>query len=132
MDLLYPEHCKASHLNVTECSTPSFQKHPFLGIQHLLTPYSASKRAGLDRTAAHRSHGMGYDILQQTKPQTLAHALADSPAGLLAWIHEKLHDWVDDYLWTDDKILTWSIYWFSTAGVAASLRKYYESFHNSE
>lgn len=32
--------------------------------------------------------------------------------------------------WTDDEILTWvSIYWFATAGPAASVRIYYEATH---
>lgn len=56
--------------------------------------------------------------------------MADSPVALLAWIYEKLHDWTDDYPWTDDEVLTWiSIYWFSTAGPAASARIYYEATH---
>jgi len=37
-----------------------------------------------------------------------------------------------DYPWTDDDLLTWiSIYHFSTAGPAASLRIYYEAVHSS-
>lgn len=49
----------------------------------------------------------------------------------LAWIYEKLHDWTDSYPWTDDDVCTWvSIYWFSTAGPAASLRIYYETINN--
>ncbi|MCJ1381236.1 hypothetical protein MMC17_004345 [Xylographa soralifera] len=130
MGLLYPNQCKVSHLNVAEASAPSFSNHPILAFEHLLTPYSPHERAGLERTAHHRKTGMGYDILQQTKPQTIAYALADSPVALLAWISEKLHEWTDDYPWTDDEILTWvSIYWHSTAGPAASLRIYYESNH---
>ncbi|MCJ1394789.1 hypothetical protein MMC18_007669 [Xylographa bjoerkii] len=130
MGLLYPDHCKVSHLNVTEGSAPSFSKHPILALEHLLTPYSKHERAGLERTAYHRKNGTGYDMLQQTKPQTIAYALADSPVALLAWIYEKLHEWTDEYPWTDDEILTWvSIYWHSTAGPAASLRIYYESNH---
>lgn len=67
-----------------------------------------------------------------TKPQTVGYALADSPVALLAWIYEKLHDWTDSYPWTDDEILTWiSIYWFSQAGAAASLRIYFEATHTS-
>lgn len=72
-------------------------------------------------------------MLQATKPQTLGYALHDSPIALLAWIYEKLHDWTDEYPWTDDEILTWvSIYYFSTAGPAASARIYYEATHTSE
>ncbi len=33
----------------------------------------------------------GYQQIQGTKPQTLAFALTDSPAGLAAWIAEKFH-----------------------------------------
>jgi len=63
-----------------------------------------------------------------TKPQTFGYFLADSPVGLLAWMYEKLHDWSDEYHWTDDEICTRvSIYWFSKAGPAASARLYYES-----
>ena len=132
MGLLYPDHCKVSHLNVTEACAPSFSKHPILALEHLLVSYSAHERAGLERTAHHRQTGMGYDILQQTKPQTIAYALADSPIALLAWMYEKLHEWTDDYHWTDDEILTWvSIYWHSIAGPAASLRIYYESNHST-
>jgi hypothetical protein len=70
--------------------------------------------------------------LSGTKPQTVGYALADSPVALLAWIYEKLHDWTDSYPWTDDEILTWvSIYWFSRAGPAASIRIYYEATHTS-
>lgn len=37
-----------------------------------------------------------------------------------------MHDWTDSYPWTDDEILTWiSIYYFSRAGPAASVRIYY-------
>jgi hypothetical protein len=73
---------------------------------------------------------MGYNILQRTKPQTLGYGLASSPVFVLAWIYEKLHDWTDAYPWTDDEICTWiSIYWFSTAGPAASVRIYYETRH---
>ena len=38
----------------------------------------------------------GYQSIQGTKPQTLAFALTDSPAGLAAWIAEKFHTWSDN------------------------------------
>lgn len=133
MGLLWPESCKASHLNYTECFPPSPWKQPLLWLHDKITPYSAHERAGLKRTADHEKNGKGYDIEQQTKPQTISCALADSPAALLAWIYEKLHEWTDAYPWTDDEILTWvSIYWFSTAGPAASTRIYYEATHARE
>ena len=37
----------------------------------------------------------GYQWIQGTRPQTLAFALTDSPAGLAAWIVEKFRAWSD-------------------------------------
>ena len=37
----------------------------------------------------------GYGILQETRPDTLAAALSDSPSGLAAWIIEKYQRWSD-------------------------------------
>ena len=74
----------------------------------------------------------GYNLIQSTKPQTVAYALHDSPVALLSWIYEKLHDWSDAYPWTDDEILTWiSIYQFSRAGPGAAHRIYYETMHTT-
>jgi hypothetical protein len=36
-----------------------------------------------------------YAAIQSTKPQNLAHALNDSPAGLAGWIVEKFRSWSD-------------------------------------
>ena len=49
------------------------------------------------------SRGLGYLRQAQTRPQTLGYSLADSPAGLLAWIYEKLAHWSDEYPWSDDE-----------------------------
>lgn len=128
MGLLYPDHVRASHINYMHSNPPGWTTNPLLAIEHAVTPYTAADHAGRKRTEQHQQNGRGYSVLQSTKPQTLGYALADSPVGLLAWIYEKLHEWTDNYPWTEDEILTWiSIYWFSTAGPAASLRIYYES-----
>ena len=95
-----------------------------------MKPYNQREKDGFERSKWFLNEGTGYRLTQSTKPQTLGYGLADSPVGLLAWIYEKLHDWTDEYPWTDDEILTWiSIYWFSRAGPAASLRIYYEATH---
>jgi hypothetical protein len=127
---LYPEHCKASHINMVLAKPPRFTQNPWLALQHALIPYSERETKGLERSAWFERSGFGYNTLQSTKPQTIGTALEDSPVALLSWIYEKLHDWTDSYPWTDDEILTWvSIYWFSTAGPAASVRIYYETMH---
>ena len=75
-----------------------------------------------------RAMALRYPSHTKALPQTLGYALNDSPVGLLAWVYDKLHRWTDGYGWTDNEILEWvSIYLFSKAGPAASLRIYRES-----
>lgn len=132
MGLLYPSHCVASHLNfIRVTKPPSLRASPLLYLQHSVMPYTAQEKAGLDRTRWFHSEGFGYNLEQSTKPATIGFALRDSPVALLAWIYEKLHDWTDEYPWTDDEVLEWiSIYHFSTAGPEASVRIYYETMHS--
>jgi pimeloyl-ACP methyl ester carboxylesterase len=76
----------------------------------------------------------GYSRQQSTRPQSLAYALNDSPAGLAGWIVEKFRAWSDcagdvERRFTKDQLLTnISIYWF-TATIGSSMRMYYESAH---
>lgn len=129
--LLYPEHCLASHVNFLTVR-PSLLGALWVGVRHALGWNSAPERAGLARSKHHLLEGAGYSLQQSTRPATLGFALADSPVALLAWIYEKLHHWTDDYPWTDDEVLAWvSIYYFSAAGPAASLRIYYEVGHGA-
>lgn len=130
MAMHYPTHCKATHVNFDQGDAPSWLEFPALALQHAITPYTEQEKKGFERTKWFLEEGSAYRALQGTKPQTLGYSHADSPVGLLAWIYEKLHDWSDSYPWTDDEVCTWvSIYWFSTAGPAASLRIYYEATH---
>jgi pimeloyl-ACP methyl ester carboxylesterase len=58
-------------------------------------PVAAEGQAFLDRQQRWRDAEGGYAHLQATRPQTLAAGLADSPAGLAAWITEKFRAWSD-------------------------------------
>jgi pimeloyl-ACP methyl ester carboxylesterase len=76
----------------------------------------------------------GYAELQATRPQTLAYALTDSPAGQLAWIAEKFREWTDsagrpeDAVSRDQLLTNVMLYWLTgTAG--SSARIYYERAH---
>lgn len=131
MAAMYPKHLKAQHLNMMlAVKPPTLTQAPIQNLKHRFSSYNASEIAGFERSQWFIEEGSGYNREQSTKPQTLGYALADSPVALLAWIYEKLHDWTDNYAWTDDEILTWvSLYWFSTAGPAASTRIYYEATH---
>ncbi|KAF8627375.1 hypothetical protein AX17_006190 [Amanita inopinata Kibby_2008] len=118
---------KAWHTNFPVARPPRLITHPFLFLSYLISKFNPTEKAGFERTSWFRKHGQGYFAEQSTQPQTLGYSLADSPIGLLAWIYEKLANWTDNYKWDDDEVLTWiSIYWFSRAGPAASLRIYYE------
>ena len=74
----------------------------------------------------------GYAMIQATKPQTLAYALNDSPAGLAARILEKFRSWSDcdgsvEKRFTKDELLTnITLYWV-TETVNAASRLYYEA-----
>lgn len=130
--LLYPDFCLASHINMVRAYPPGWSSNPLLALQHAVTPYTEDEQQGRERSEWFANEGSGYRSIQSTKPQTVGYALTDSPVALLAWIYEKLHDWTDNYPWTDDEILTWiSIYWFSKGGPAASLRIYYEAIHTN-
>ena len=72
-----------------------------------------------------------YALMQATKPHTLAAALGDSPAGLAAWIVEKLRSWSDcggdvESVFPRDDLLTWvTVYWV-TRTIGSSFSPYVE------
>ncbi|TFK40468.1 Alpha/Beta hydrolase protein [Crucibulum laeve] len=121
------EHSNAWHTNAPMAPPPHPISRPLLFLNHLIFGYTPKEKAGFERSLWFRNKGNGYYHEQSTQPQTLGYGLTDSPVGLLAWIYEKLVNWTDDYPWDDDEVLTWiSIYWFSRAGPAASVRIYFE------
>ncbi len=81
----------------------------------------------MDRYAAEET---AYQLIQGTKPQSLAYGLNDSPAGLAAWVVEKLRAWSDcqgnpENKFSKDEILTLvSIYWHS-GSIGTAVRIYY-------
>ena len=70
----------------------------------------------------------GYVKIHQTRPQTLAYGLADSPAGQLAWNSELFAGFGGEgaaYLDRDRFLTHVSIFWFTATG-GSSARQYYE------
>jgi pimeloyl-ACP methyl ester carboxylesterase len=70
-----------------------------------------------------------YAMMHRTKPQTVAVGLTDSPAGLAAWIVEKLRSWsdCDGDLWsvyTRDEVLALVTEYWATSSIAAAMRMY--------
>ena len=76
----------------------------------------------------------GYQAIQGTRPQTLAYALTDSPAGLAAWIVDKFRAWSDcggdvESVFSKDQLLAnISLYWF-TGAIGSSFWPYYARQH---
>lgn len=91
-----------------------------------------SQRRGLEREARYRAEGYAYAMVNRTRPQTIGYALVDSPAGLCAWIGEKLADWSGTDadgrpLLDDDAVLdVVSTYWL-TSSAASAARLYREA-----
>ncbi|PZE30183.1 alpha/beta fold hydrolase [Curtobacterium sp. MCBD17_028] len=76
------------------------------------------ERAYVERGRQWQRDEGGYMHEQSTRPNTLSVGLADSPAGLAAWIGEKLDRWTDQAVDTPpfsrDELLTWiTAYWVS-------------------
>jgi microsomal epoxide hydrolase len=92
------------------------------------------EQAYLDDRAIWLRDETGYQWIQGTKPQTLAFALSDSPAGLAAWIVEKFRTWSDcggnvETAFTRDRLLAnISFYWF-TGAIGSSFWPYYAVRH---
>ncbi|PQE29718.1 Epoxide hydrolase protein [Rutstroemia sp. NJR-2017a WRK4] len=109
----YPTSCKASHINMLRASPPTLLSQPVTWLRYMLTPYSARDKKGFERSKWFVEQGSGTE-----HPSRLEIKTVDT---------QELHDWSDDYTWTEDEILTWvSLYWHSTAGPTAAQRIYYE------
>ncbi|KAF8684625.1 epoxide hydrolase [Rhizoctonia solani] len=122
--IYHQDTCLAIHTNFS-VSFPRPLKNPILTLKTILGLYPKDERDGLKKSQQSDAE-TGYQKIQGTRPQTLAVGLTDSPVGLLAWIGEKLYAWTDDYPWTPEEWITWTmLYWVN--GPAASLRYYKEN-----
>jgi pimeloyl-ACP methyl ester carboxylesterase len=115
-----PEHVVGVHVNaLADAATPTNQSE--------LDALSEAERKQAQRNQMWWYPHSGYAMQMSTRPQTVAYALNDSPAGQLAWNLEWFVDWdptQSERIPVDrDTILTnVSIYWFTaTAGSAARL-----------
>ncbi|WP_431873562.1 epoxide hydrolase family protein [Amycolatopsis sacchari] len=88
------------------------------------------ERAFLEAAAAWAGAEGAYAAMHRTKPQTAAVGLTDSPAGLAAWIVEKLRSWSDcggdvERSYTKDEILTNVMLYWLTGTIGSSMRMYH-------
>jgi len=121
---LDPEHCAAIHLNMALGVRPEGD-----------ASLTDEEQADLTAMRLFVKEESGYANEQGTKPQTLGVALNDSPAGLLAWIVEKMRAWSDcgghpENCFTRDQMLTNVMLYWATQTSASSARLYWESRHS--
>jgi pimeloyl-ACP methyl ester carboxylesterase len=91
---------------------------------------TARERAWFEEVAAWGAAEGAYGAVHRTKPQTAAVGLTDSPAGLAAWIVEKLRAWSDcggdiERSFTKDEILTNVMLYWLTGTIGSSMRMYH-------
>ncbi|MDX2706432.1 alpha/beta fold hydrolase [Streptomyces sp. PA03-6a] len=97
---------------------------------------SADEKAAYDKLNAFYKTGSGYSAMMVTRPQTEGYGLTDSPAGLAAWMYDKIAAWTDSdgdpqRVLTKDEILNdISLYWLTNTAVSSS-RLYWENNANN-
>ncbi|MEU7900673.1 epoxide hydrolase family protein [Nonomuraea sp. NPDC049152] len=99
------------------------------------SPPTAEEKAFLDALDAYDVTDQGYSEIMCTRPDTIAAALMDSPAGLVAWIVDKYRDWSDcggdlEKSWDKDTILTVATLYWATGTIGSSFRQYYDYANN--
>jgi epoxide hydrolase len=112
-----PDHLVGIHVNQL-FSFPSGDPAEFEGL-------SADDLGYLQFLQGFVAHAV-HDKLQAAQPQTIAHALADSPAGQLAWSGQLF----GNALSKDHIITNVAIYWLTNTAASAA-RHYYENAHAS-
>ncbi|MBV9512026.1 MAG: alpha/beta fold hydrolase [Caulobacteraceae bacterium] len=117
-------HVAALHLNLIYGRPPNSKD--------ILAGLNETERQDVARTQAFNLEESGYQRIQETKPQTLAYGLTDSPAGLAGWIVEKFRTWSDcggdpESVYSRDRLLdNITLYWL-TGTINSSTRLYYEN-----
>ena len=113
----------------TPCTSPTCPWAPLSAMPE--DELTAEERDYRDRGRRWQRPEGGYMHEHATKPHTLAAALADSPAGLAAWIVEKLRSWSDcggdvESVFPREDLLTWVTAYWVTGTIGTSFSPYVE------
>jgi pimeloyl-ACP methyl ester carboxylesterase len=106
----------------------SFVAEPYFGPGS--PPPTPAEREILERRRRHLlGGGNAYWHVQSTRPQTLAVALTDSPAGLAAWVLDKWREWSDcdgelERRFSKDELLTLLTLYWVTGTIGSSFQIY--------
>jgi pimeloyl-ACP methyl ester carboxylesterase len=126
---LAPERVIGVHLNA---ATMGFIPFGPVSPEEIAT-FTDSEKVRLQRVQRFMAEHFGFNVMQSSRPQTLAYGISDSPAGLLAWISELFTSFGDrvEAVPMDRFLTNLMIYWF-TSTAASSIRLYYENAHDPE
>jgi pimeloyl-ACP methyl ester carboxylesterase len=112
-------------LGIHTCSTTVNEPGP--------EPLSDRERAMQAEDERWEKEDAAYTYMHETRPMTTAYGLTDSPAGLAAWIVEKLREWSDlgadrdfELVWPKDRICTLLTLYWVTGSIGTSFVSYYE------
>jgi pimeloyl-ACP methyl ester carboxylesterase len=97
-------------------------------------PPTPAEQAYLDHVRAYDVTDQGYSEIMWSRPDTIAAGLIDSPAGLAAWISDKVRDWTGrggelEPVWDADALLTWVTLYWVTGSIGTSFRQYFDYDH---
>ena len=117
----HPEHLVGIHLSAFYLDPPP-------------EPWPPAVRWFIETSARERAPDVAYSRMQSTRPQTLAHGLSDSPAGLAAWIVDLFRTFSDcggdvEARFSRKHLLAnLTVYW-ATSTIASAMRPYYDFAH---
>jgi len=131
MGRLAPPGLLAIHINLFSGGPPELRSGIASGAPPPAT-LSDEEKADYLRRQRLQATGFGYFIEQATRPETIGHSLADSPAGLAAWIID--HDMISyghisqlfleqkpfGAITRDDVLDNITLYWLTNTGAPAA------------
>ncbi|MGH8828016.1 MAG: epoxide hydrolase family protein, partial [Jiangellaceae bacterium] len=125
MAALHPEHVAGIHMI-----------HPPVPGSFDAAPLSPEEQAFIEAEERYDETDGGYSAIMGTRPDTIAAALVDSPAGLAAWIIDKFRDWSDcdgdvESRFDRDTLLTIATLYWVTGTIGTSFRQYLDYAHNA-
>jgi pimeloyl-ACP methyl ester carboxylesterase len=129
MARLAPKQVTGVHVNA---ATMGFIPFGEIDAKELET-FTKAEQARAQRLQQFMAERFGFNAIQSTRPQALAYAISDSPAGLIAWISELFTEYGDktDMVSKDRFVANFMVYWLSGTA-ASSIRYYYEGAHDPE
>ena len=123
MALKRPDRVMALHLNFI-LGEPADPADPLAGL-------TEHEKRALEWKEVYDARESGYRSIQGAKPQSLAYGLANSPAGLAAWIVEKFKTWSDcgddiETSYSKDHLLENIMLYWVTGTINSAMRLYHE------